>query len=353
MYDMYLRGKKQVEDRRKLILTMVNFPEDKVRCGSIYGQTDEGRSHHEAIWLVFNLWQVYFLQMLRWMYAGSYRMRTTENMFMIGAAVFIGVVAGFSAIGFRWLIEFIQTLSHPDWGGTLEAIMAIPWYYKLLIPAIGGALIGPLVYFGAREAKGHGVPEVMEAVAMRGGRIRPRVVLVKSLASALTIGTGMSVIREGPIAQIGAAIGSTLGQAFKVNVKRMRTLVGCGAAAGIAATFNAPIAGALFSLEVILGDFAVGYFSPIVVASVIATVISRAYLGDTPAFIVPSYTLGHPLELIFYCILGVMAAVVGVAFMKFLYFSEDLFEKMPVPEYIRPITGGLMIGAIGLAFPHI
>ena len=169
MYDMYLRGKKQVEDRRKLILTMVNFSEDKVRCGSIYGQTDEGRSHHEAIWLVFNLWQVYFLQMLRWMYAGSYRMRTTENMFMIGAAVFIGVVAGFSAIGFRWLIEFIQTLSHPDWGGTLEAIMAVPWYYKLLIPAIGGALIGPLVYFGAREAKGHGVPEVMEAVAMRGG----------------------------------------------------------------------------------------------------------------------------------------------------------------------------------------
>ena len=231
---------------------------------------------------VFHLWQGYSRALLRWMYAGTYRMRTAENLFMMGAAVLMGLLGGFGAIGFRWLIGFVQDMSHPDWGGTLESVMAIPWYYKILIPAIGGAIVGPLVYFGAREAKGHGVPEVMDAVALRGGRIRPRVVLVKSLASAISIGTGMSVGREGPIAQIGAAIGSTLGQVFKVNVRRMRTLVGCGAAAGIAATFNAPIAGALFSLEIILGDFAVAQFSPIVIASVIATVISRSYLGDVP-----------------------------------------------------------------------
>ena len=287
------------------------------------------------------------------MHTNSERMRTTENVFMIGAAIIIGTLAGFGAIGFRWLIHAIQDLSHPDWGGTLDSIMQIPWYYKLGIPAAGGAIVGPLVYFGAREAKGHGVPEVMEAVALRGGRIRPRVVVVKSLASAISIGTGMSVGREGPIAQIGSAIGSTLGQLFKVNTRRLRTFVGCGAAAGIAATFNAPIAGALFALEVILGGFAISWFSPIVISSVVATVISRHFLGDIPAFIVPTYTLVNPSEFVFYGILGVLAAFAGVAFIKILYFTEDYYDGIPIPDWAKPVTGGLLIGAIAMAYPHI
>lgn len=280
-------------------------------------------------------------------------MRTTEHVFMIGVAVLIGLLGGFGAIGFRWLIRFIQEMAHPDWGGALDALQQIPWYYKLVIPAAGGAIVGPLVYFGAREAKGHGVPEVMEAVALRGGRIRSRVVVVKSLASALSIGSGMSVGREGPIAQIGSAIGSTIGQRLKVNTHRLRTFVGCGAAAGIAATFNAPIAGAFFALEIILGDFALVQFSPIVIASVIATAISRQYLGDVPAFIVPPHTLTHPVELLFYAVLGVLTAVIGVVFVKTLYFSEDRFDDIPIPDYVKPILGGLSVGVIGLAYPHI
>ena len=176
--------------------------------------------------------------------------------------------------------------------------------------------------------------------------IRPRLVIVKALASAVCIGTGGSVGREGPIVQIGSALGSTVGQLLQVSARRLRTLVGCGAAAGIAGTFNAPIAGALFSLEVILGDFGVSRFTPIVISSVVSTIVSRYYLGDMPAFIVPSYELVSAFELVPYAILGLIAALVGVAFSILLYKTEDLFHVLPVPDLGKPVIGGLIIGAI-------
>ena len=287
------------------------------------------------------------------MHTNTERMRTTENIFMICAAIAIGALGGFGAIGFRLLIHFIQDLLHTDWAGTVDAVAAIPWYYKLMFPTLGGAIVGPLVYFGAREAKGTGVPEVIESVALNGGRIRPRVILVKSLASAIGIGSGLSVGREGPITHIGSAIGSTLGQLFKVNTRRLRTFVGCGAAAGIAATFNAPIAGAIFTLEVILGDFAISWFSPIVISSVVATVISRHFLGDVPAFIVPTYRLVNPTELLFYVVLGIVTALVAVLFVKTLYKSEDYFDALKIPEWSKPAVAGLLIGVLALFYPHI
>jgi CIC family chloride channel protein len=235
----------------------------------------------------------------------------------------------------------------------LDVVKTIPWSYKVGIPAAGGLLVGPLVYFFAREAKGHGVPEVMESVALRGGVIRKRVVLVKTLASAISIGTGGSVGREGPIVQIGSAIGSTIGQALHVSADRMRALVGCGAAAGIAATFNAPIAGSMFALEVILGDFGLATFSPIVISSVLATAVSRAFLGDTPAFIVPAYQFVSAWEFPIYLILGFFCAAVGVTFSKTLYRCEDLFESLKFPEYLKPIIGGLILGVSGLLIPQI
>ena len=214
-------------------------------------------------------------------------------------------------------------------------------------------MVGPLVYFFAREAKGHGVPEVMEAVALRSGMIRKRVVLVKSLASAISIGTGGSVGREGPIVQIGSAIGSVIGQLFRISGDRIRTLVGCGAAAGIAATFNAPIAGSMFALEIILGDFGLATFSPIVISSVTATAVSRHFLGDTPAFIVPGYQLVSAWELPMYAVLGLFCAIVAVLFAKTLYFSEDTFDKLKIPEYLKAMVGGLMLGSMALLYPHI
>jgi len=268
---------------------------------------------------------------------------------MVLLSLAVGIGAGLGAYGFRRLIALVQYLF---WG---EGASLIPWtpLSTVLIPATGGALVGPIVYFLAREAKGHGVPEVMLAVAEQGGRIRPRVVFVKALASALCIGTGGSAGREGPIVQIGSALGSAVGQWLKLPVPLLRTVLAAGAAGGIAATFNAPIAGVFFALEVILREFSARAFSLIVLASVTATVISRALLGNYPAFFVPAYELRSPWELLFYVVLGILAALVARAFMWALYRCEDVFDAWRIPEYLKPIAGGLAVGVLGLALPQV
>ena len=249
------------------------------------------------------------------------QIQANEHTIMAVLAVIVGIAGGLGAVAFRYLISLFQTLGYGGKNDLLELVVTLPWYIRLLVPVIGGLIVGPVVYFFAREAKGHGVPEVMEAIALTGGVIRKRVVVVKTLASAICIGSGGSVGREGPIVQIGSAVGSTLGQFMKVSGDRMRILVGCGAAAGIAATFNAPIAGSMFALEIVLGDFGLATFSPIVISSVVATAVSRAYLGDNPAFIVPVYELVSGWELPMYLVLGLFCALVGITFTKGLYRS--------------------------------
>ena len=214
-------------------------------------------------------------------------------------------------------------------------------------------MVGPLLYLFAPEAKGHGVPEVVYAVAVKGGRIRPIVALIKALASSICIGTGGSVGREGPIVQIGSTLGSSLGQIFRMSNNGTRLLVACGAAGGIAATFNAPVAGVLFALEVILGDFAVGHFATVVVSSVTASVVARIFVGDVVAFQVPEYALRSPWELLLYALLGTIAAVVGVGFTKLLYKAEDGFEALKFPEYLKRAVGGLLIGTLALFVPQV
>ena len=280
-------------------------------------------------------------------------LKTNEHTIMAVLAVVVGLAGGLGAVGFRYLIDFFQNLAYGSSEELLNVVLELSWYLKVWVPAAGGLVVGPLVYFFAREAKGHGVPEVMEAVALKGGVIRKRVVFVKTLASAISISTGGSVGREGPIVQIGSAIGSTLGQMLKVSQDRMRALVGCGAAAGIAATFNAPIAGSMFALEVVLGEFGLATFSPIVISSVVATAVSRAFLGDIPAFIVPAYELVSAWEFPMYFVLGLFCAVAGVTFTKVLYLVEDLFDDFKFPEYLKAIIGGMILGAGGLFFPQI
>ncbi|MHC4778467.1 MAG: chloride channel protein, partial [Planctomycetota bacterium] len=282
----------------------------------------------------------------------------SENTYLIILAVAVGVLGGFGAIGFRLLIDGLQTLAIGEKGILfLDTLGELPWYYLLLLPAAGGLLIGPLVHFLAPEAKGHGVPEVMEAVALHGGRIRPRVVGVKSLASALCISTGGSIGREGPIVQIGSAIGSTLGQILKLRPDRIRILVGCGAAAGIAATFNAPVAGVLFAIELILGNYAITTLTPLIISSVGATVICHVFPaitgGDVRAFVIEPFNLASAWEIPLYFGLGLAAALVAIAFMRTLYFSEDIFDKLPIPGWLKAPMGGLMLGGIFLASPHV
>lgn len=279
--------------------------------------------------------------------------RRGEHAFVVATAILIGALGAYGAIAFRELIRFIHQLFFRSDEYSIGLLEAIPWWQRLLIPTVGGIGVGLIVAFLAPEVRGSGIPEVMEAVARRGGAIRSRVVVAKALAAALTIGSGGSAGREGPIVHIGSAIGSTVGQVLQVSAMRLRTFVACGSAAAIAATFNAPIAGALFAMEVVLGDLAVAHLSPIVISSVVATVISRHYLGDFPAFDVPAYQLLSAKELILYASLGVLAAVVGVIFNKMLYGVGDLFERSPIPVWMRPAVGGFLVGIIALAFPHV
>jgi len=281
-----------------------------------------------------------------------------EYIFMIVMGGIAGAAGGFGAIGFRKLILSVAQLG---WGtitgmegrDLLSMVVTTPFWVRILLPAIGGFLVGIIVYYFAKEAKGHGVPEVMEAVALKDGRMRTRVVFAKAFASAICIGSGGSVGREGPIVQIGSAISSALGRWVKMSGERLRILVACGAAAGIAATFNAPMAGALFSLEVILSELAALRFIPIVVSSVIATALSRHYLGNYPAFEVPAYDLLHYSELFLYLVLGVLAGVVAFIFIRLLYGMEDFFERWKLPEFVKPAIGGSIIGCIGIFFPQV
>jgi CIC family chloride channel protein len=287
---------------------------------------------------------------------------------VVTVAVAVGLAGAGGAIVFRFLIRFIQAIFFEGPGGVATilgegwlaeahdpflAASALDWWWRVLIPAAGGAIVGPLIWIFAREAKGHGVPEVMAAIALRGGVIRKRVVAVKTLASAISIGTGGSVGREGPIVQIGSAMGSTLGQWLKVPASQLRTLVACGAAAGIAATFNAPIAGALFAAEIIVGNFAVAQLTPITISSVVATVVSRSVLGDHPAFRVPTYELVSPWELLPYMLIGIVAGLVAVAFVLSLYAAEDTFDRLPIPEWSKAAMGGAIVGVIGIWLPHV
>lgn len=276
-----------------------------------------------------------------------------NHLYMVGIAIVCGLGGGFGAVALRELIALVQDAFFGRGTDYLAVVRAVPWTWRLLAPAVGGLFVGPLVYFVAREAKGHGVPEVMEAIVLRGGVIRPRVVVVKAVASAITIGSGGSVGREGPIVQIGSALGSTLGQVLGISTGQIRTLVGCGAAAGIAAAFNAPIAGALFAVEILLGDFGVPQFSPIVISSVVATVVSRHFLGDFPAFNVPAYQLAGPFELIPYMVVGVVSGFVALAFISVLYGCEKLFDRLTIPEYLKAPVGGLMVGIVGVWLPDV
>ena len=279
--------------------------------------------------------------------------RYSENVLIIALAIAVGLLTGLGAVLFRWLILSSRDLFF----GSLPlatSLFGFPRHWFIpLIPMIGGILVGPIVFKFSTEARGHGVPEVMSAVALQGGVIRPRVSLAKSVASAICIGSGGSAGREGPIVQVGSAIGSTIGQMFRLSGNRVKVLVGCGAAAGIASVFNAPIAGVIFSLEIILGDFTIKTFSPVILASVLASVVSRYFLGNNPAFNVPHYTLVSAWEIPMYILLGMLAGIVAFIFIKGLYWTEDIFEGWKIPDLAKPAIGGLLLGFAGLLTPQI
>ena len=280
--------------------------------------------------------------------------RSNDRIYLTILALVLGILTGFGAIGVHYLIEFFSDFFYGK-GELLELLKSTPKWKIILYPAGAGALVGPMIYFFAREAKGHGVPEIMSAILLKGGKIKPIVAIVKAFASSLSIGAGGSVGSEGPQAQIGATLSSSIGRLFFKKEEYVKILVAAGAGAGIAAAFNTPMAGALFASEVILGSFSVASFSPIIMAAVSATLVSEHFLGNKVFFNIPTYTIGSFYEFLFYILLGILAGLVALMFIWTLYFSEDLFdEKLKIiPEYIRPIIGGLILGVIGINIPHI
>ena len=277
--------------------------------------------------------------------------------------IVVGVSAGLGAVAFRYLVFGLTWLAtgHTEFGQQGWVASAhLPWLgvgFFVVIPVVGGLLYGPLISRFAREARGHGVPEVMIAVAENGGRIRPQVTVVKALASALCIGTGGSVGREGPIVQIGSALASSLGQWVRMPENRLRVLVACGAAGGISATFNAPVSGVFFGVELILRELSVEAVFAIMLSSMLAGVIARVFFGSAPFLtqLPTGIALDHIANYLLVAVLAVIAGLIGIAFKNVLYKTEDVCNRVwqHRPEWARPVVGGIVLGLLLLAVPQL
>jgi CIC family chloride channel protein len=269
--------------------------------------------------------------------------------YLIILAVVVGILTGFGSVGFILFLESLAELAQEGIAGALEFLGPAN---IVLLPAIGGLLAGPLIHRFAREARGHGVPEVMTALAASAGKIRKRVVLIKVIASSLTIGFGGAAGREGPMVQIGSAIGSSIGQAAKLTSRNVRTLVACGAAGGIAATFNAPIAGAIFAMEVLMRRIHADFLL-VLLTSLSSTMIARYYLGNYPAFRVAPYELVSAKELPLYFVMGLLTGLAAIMYVKLIYRTEQWFADWEFPEWAKPAVGGLFVGLILRFFPQV
>ena len=269
-------------------------------------------------------------------------------------AVFVGATAGGGVVAIRELIDFIQGLSL---GGTSENLVSVvsllPWWQTLLTPAIGGLMVGLFIHYCIPGQKPQGVAQVIEASALQGGRLSFRVGIGAAIASSLSIGVGGSVGREGPAIHLGATFGAWFAKTLRLTRSMSRALLGCGAAAAVAASFNAPIAGALFAHEVIVGHFAMSAFTPIVIASVVGTIVSRVYFGDVPAFGITEQSLTSFWEFPAVVGLGVAGGIVAIIFMRTAMKTEDIIKKVPGPQWINPAIGGFLIGLIALISPHV
>lgn len=273
--------------------------------------------------------------------------------YLILFSILIGILSAGGAICFRAFIEMFGNLFWAPGATFTDQVMASPLWFRIVLPGAVGLAAGLLIFYVIPEARGPGVPEVILSVTNQQSTIRHRVTFFKTLVTSMLIGGGASVGREGPIIQIGASIGSSLAQVFRLDPDLRRTCLASGVAAGIAATFNAPIAGTLFAVEIILMDIQLSHISHIVIASVVGSVVSGIFLGDFPAFVAVVFELRHYWELVAYLALGLAGGVAAILFMRLASLTEDLFKRIRAPEWMKPAFGGLLLGGIALAFPQV
>jgi len=300
------------------------------------------------------------LNVYAWLRKGSNtlqsRFQISETTFMAVLAVVIGLLSGLGNYAFRKTIDFVNW-AIIEQGMEAFAISFDHWTFSrvfvVLFPLAGGLILIPFGLFFSSDMR-FGFPAFLERVNLRGAKVPLRTIFTRGLASAVTLGSGGSAGQEGPIAQIGGAIGSQFGQAFKVSGDRLKVLVACGVSGGVAATFNAPIAGVFFAQEIVLlSSFELSSFTSIVIASGMSTVVSRALLGNDPAFAVPPYTVSSPWEIILYVLLGMLVGVLAAGFIDVHFRIKDRFEALSLNRLVKPVVGGGIVGLIGIFFPQI
>jgi chloride channel protein, CIC family len=283
----------------------------------------------------------------RWLNESQY----SEPVLLVLASGFIGLTTGAGVWAFKKLIEVCTHFSFTTLAGWLST-----WghWTIALIPVLGGLIVGLLVHFYIGEERHHGVAGIMEAVALAGGRLRYQRIVQKTVGAAISIGSGASVGPEDPSVQIGANLGSLFGQKLHLSDSRMRAVVAAGAASGIAAAFNAPIAGVFFALEVILGELSGSAFIIVVLSAVVSAVFTQAVSGVQPAFYVPTYVFHSAIELPFYLVLGLLAGPVSAFYVWLLYKMRDLFGSWKcLPRWAKPAVAGLLVGIVGIFLPQI
>ncbi|NNG02592.1 MAG: chloride channel protein [Inquilinus sp.] len=283
------------------------------------------------------------------------RVLHNDQLVLAVLAVVIGTASAAAAIGFRLLLGGIQFLGY---GFSSERVATLasklPWWQVLLVPAAGGLLIGLMLRYLMPGRAAQGVADVMEACALRGARMSLRTGIAAAAVSAASLGVGASTGREGPVVHLGASLGAWLARRLRLSAGLSRTLLGCGVAAAVAASFNAPIAGVFFALEVVIGHYALSAFAPIVLASVMGTVVTRLYYGDFPAFILPqTYDIVSFLEFPAFALLGLVSALVAILFMKSVIVAGQAVERTKLPLILRPAIGGLAVGALAIWFPEV
>lgn len=277
-----------------------------------------------------------------------------EQVVLFILAVVIGLLGGGSAILFREAITFFQSIAiAPQYDRIANFYQNVEWWQVVASTTCGGLIVGLITWKLIPGRRIHGVADVVEANALKDGQMDLKTGMLSALSSAISIGAGASVGREGPVVHLGATLGAWVAEKLHLGHSLGRTLLGCGVAATVAASFNAPIAGWFFALEVVVGHYALGASAPVVIASVAGTMVSRGYFGDFPAFIISSRDVASFLEFPAFALLGVVSAIVAIVFMHSIVGVRSIMERSQIPIWLQPATGGLVVGTIAIAFPQV
>jgi len=281
------------------------------------------------------------------------RLRFSEEATHLLMAALVGVTGALANVAFHTVSDLMKKVVLSEGGELAGIAISLPMWQRLLVPAVGGLAAGLILFLGLRMMAHPGLTNLLEAVVAGDGRLSLRTALLNSASSLVSISTGASIGREGLLIQIASTLASKFGQLGKLPPYRLRLMVACGAAAGVAAGCNAPISGAVFAAQIVLGNFSMNLFAPLLVSSVVASVLSRTFYGTGHWFEAPSFEFTRLSELPWFLLLGGFCGGIGALFLKSLRFGQTWFEKLPVPIYARLALGGLVVGVIGLSYPDV